>query len=375
MTTNPHIVRLRLGFVSLILSGLMAGCGNAETLDSGKVVAPAAKQSRSVESLADTLFTEAMSSGVVVYYDGAKITGIADALPSPGAERVADIDQPMQLGSITKYLASIIAFRLDERGTVALDEPIGRWIGNDAAGEAANVTLAQLLSHRSGIPNRVIEAYQADPSIVNASISMDEAIERFVQGDLDFAPGEAYDYSHSNWIAVKAILERATGQSFADLLEQEITFPLGLTNTETFTGQPKRGLQGLEPGDDGLVIGTPPLPDFLLLAGGIQSSAGDLANIQHALMTGDLLSDAALDRFLTITTEEEDYAYGGRVLIGGTATDPVRIGWHSGSNGPAKTRLISRDDTNEVVAVLCNLNCDIELMEETVWSFLELGDL
>ncbi len=239
---------------------------------------------------------------------------------------------------------------LVDEGTLSLTEPIATYLPGVRADVGRRVTLHHLLSNRSGIPNDVVAAYQEDPSVFDAPLSMTEAVRRYASGDLLFEPGSAFDYSLSNWIVVQAIVERVTGATLAENVRQRIARPLGLRHTGAFW-EGSRGAD-LAPGYEDL--GPPPVrvdlpaPEYLVAAGGMYSSAPDLLALLDALYSGRLLSAASRSALDTVVTEDDDlgtddrpggYAYGGRVRTMALGGEPRRVLWHTGSNGPSKTRI------------------------------------
>ena len=98
------------------------------------------------------------------------------------------------------------------------------------------MTLHHLLTHTSGIPNEVVAALRRDSTVARQSLPADEAIRRYAGGALLFEPGARFDYSHSNWIVVAAVIERVTGRSVSANVRALLTEPLGLHDTGTFTG-------------------------------------------------------------------------------------------------------------------------------------------
>ncbi|HEX8297819.1 MAG TPA: serine hydrolase domain-containing protein, partial [Rubricoccaceae bacterium] len=181
-----------------------------------------------------------------------------------------------QLGSISKWVSSVVVLALVDRGVLALDAPVVTYLPEYAGEAGQRVTLHHLLSHTSGIPNDVIQAFRADPAMASEDLTTDAALVRYASSALAFAPGTRFDYSHSNWIVVKAVVERATGQPFAEVVADVLTRPLGLGDTGTFSGD----FAAVPGAAVGYTAVTPepavwhqPQPAFLMCAGGIYSTA------------------------------------------------------------------------------------------------------
>jgi len=247
-----------------------------------------------------------------------------------------------QLGSISKWITTLLVLRLVDEGQLSLEAPIGRYLPGITIPAGDRVTLHHLLSHTSGVPNDIIAAYQADPSVLERPLSTPDAIRAYAGGVLAFEPGSRFDYSHSNWILVKGILESVTGHPFAEDVRRLLTGPLHLEDTGVFSGDGSTVphlARAYDCGEGEPRPVTAAFPDYLACAGGIYSTATDLFALLEALYGGELLSADSLRRLDTVWVEDEGYAYGGRVRSLELAGRPERVLWHSGSNGPSKSRV------------------------------------
>lgn len=275
-----------------------------------------------------------------------------------------------QLGSIAKWVTSIVVLGVADDGRLDLDTPIGKYLDGLPPETASKVTLRHLLSHRSGVPNGLIAAYQADPTALDEPLPLGEAVRRFASDPLAFEPGGDFDYSHSNWILVQAVVESVEGKPFHEVIDDRLVRPLKLENTGVFSDDRPEptisvGYESLDPPEP--VTG--PAPAYLAAAGGIYSTALDLLDIAAALDNGILLPPARVRDLNTVLTPDPDlsnggltggYALGGRVCAMTLAGDdtPRLALWHSGSNGPWKTRLTRLPATGETVITMTNADTD-----------------
>ena len=128
------------------------------------------------------------------------------------------------IGSITKSMTAVVVLQLVREGVLSLDEPIGRWLPEYPAWR--EVTLRRLLTMTSGIPS-----YDRTTAFLNSFAKWGigrhfskEQLVSFVDPELPDAPPptKGFDYSNTNYIIAEMIIERATGQSFADHLTRRI---------------------------------------------------------------------------------------------------------------------------------------------------------
>jgi len=165
-------------------------------------------------------------------------------------------DTIYRIYSMTKPLTSIALMQLFERGMFQLDEPVARFYpewrnhrvyvsgeGDDMVTEPARrpVSFRDLLSHTSGLtygsllagmPEHPIDAVYRYHRIrsVGVTASMDEFMGKLAQVPLRFHPGTAYQYSLAT-DACGALVERISGQPFAEYLQEHILDPLGMVDT------------------------------------------------------------------------------------------------------------------------------------------------
>jgi len=174
---------------------------------------------------------------VLVMVDGAVTTHAAvgyalryGAGPVDLAERLRVPMRPdsvFDVASITKVFTTLVAMRLADRGKLDLAAPVVSYLpAFDGPGKAA-VTVSMLLAHSSGLP--------VGPDIAATTAQPDVAARwaRIVATPLaaGVTPGGLFRYSSTNLLILQKILEKVTGQPLDDLVQAEVTGPLGLHDT------------------------------------------------------------------------------------------------------------------------------------------------
>ena len=139
-------------------------------------------------------------------------------------------DTRFLVGSMTKWITAVTVLRLADMGTLDLDAPIARHLPELPAANGA-VTLRQLMSNRSGIPNGLSEALKKDRATEKLEIGPVEAALRFGAGTPVSTPGERWDYSYTNWVLVAAVVERARKEPFTETVEELVLAPSGVKDT------------------------------------------------------------------------------------------------------------------------------------------------
>lgn len=314
-------------------------------------------------------------NGVVLVGHGAQVDyvenfGVADA----STQRPLTADTPFETGSISKWIAAIVVMRLVQQGELALDEPIARYLPDYRHDNGARLTLRHLLSHSSGVPNQIDEAIKRDPATRNLSLGNAEAVRRYASGDLRFAPGTDWDYSHANWLLVKAIVEKVTRQHYASLVNGYLLQPLGLRHSGIYSGSSSAvrdmalGYQQLAPA---LVPLDKPVPDFMVLAGGFYASANDMFALMDGLFGGKLLSPESTRTLMSVERPAQDYALGGRTKTLSFAGTDHPVAWEYGSNGAFRVLAWRTLDDGHSVIVMNNTSFDHLKLGELATALME----
>jgi CubicO group peptidase (beta-lactamase class C family) len=186
------------------------------------------------------------------------------------------------IASVSKLLTAIVTLRLAEDGVLDLDDPMSDYIADFPRGD--EITVDQLLRHRSGIPHRVL-----DDDDLGVPRSAADMVELARHRELLFAPGTQRSYSSAGYSVLARVLEKASGCPYAELLEREVLEPAGAVHTTVDDGWnpvPERSRDYL--------LGAGPVPaprvnlSFLVGAGSTFSTARDLYLVLRALDEGRL---------------------------------------------------------------------------------------
>jgi CubicO group peptidase (beta-lactamase class C family) len=205
-----------------------------------------------------------------------------------------------EIGSITKQFTGAAIMMLVQEGKVGLDEKIGKYLAG--VPEAwSGVTIRHLLTHSSGIQN-----YLLVPGLFEATArpgqSHDDIARLFFARlqQLEFQPGETWAYSNTAYILLGNIIEKASGKSYWEFLDERIFRPLGMQASRS--GEPATIIQGRAAGYEwtgNSLKNRPALTENAYGAGSIVSTTGDLAKWDAALYGEKLLKRSSLDQMWT----------------------------------------------------------------------------
>ncbi len=179
-----------------------------------------------------------------------------------------------------------------------LDAPLKTYLP-DAPASWDQVTVFELLNHSSGIPDYLSAPDYAATQALPATPQ--QLLARFRDRPLDFPPGQGWTYSNSGYVLLGLLIEKISGQSYADFLQQNIFDPLGMRDTGYDSGAtvvPRRA-SGYRLDNGALVPAQYRHQSTLYAAGGLYSTSGDLLRWEQALYGGRLLPPAWLSKMLT----------------------------------------------------------------------------
>jgi D-alanyl-D-alanine carboxypeptidase len=233
---------------------------------------------------------------------------------------LADLDtgRPMKArlrfraGSLTKSLVATVVLQLVAEGWLSLADTLERWLpGILPYGD--QVTIRQLLSHTSGVPQdwaTIAQALYGSPEGRLHHWTPQALIALVADRPPDFPPGTAWSYSNTGYILLGLVLETAGGATLAQELQRRIVEPLGLRHTylpgnaRELPAPMSRGYS-LRVGPGGEVLDGPLLdftiqnPSWAWAAGGLVSNLEDLTRFFRALLGGRLLPPRLLAEMRT----------------------------------------------------------------------------
>jgi len=132
-----------------------------------------------------------------------------------------------RLASLTKQFTSMLIMQQVAKGTIKLDGHLSDYLPYYRQDTGSKVTISQLLSHTSGIPDYT-DAPKPDLRI---HYSVDDLVKKFCSGDLQFEPGTKYRYDNNGYFLLGAILEHVTGKTYEVLVKENIFVPLGMEDS------------------------------------------------------------------------------------------------------------------------------------------------
>lgn len=254
-----------------------------------------------------------------------------------------------RIGSLSKSFTSMLVRQLEEEGKLSLQDSIGKFFPGHVHG---SVTIEQLLTHTSGIPNFTTkDEYLVE--LMSKPLNTEYLVRNFCSDPLEFASGKGFRYSNSGYVILAGMVEKASGQSYAARLQQKILSPLQM-QASGFSGRPLNSkgywLNDIEP--------VYPVEN-LVGAGGIWSTTGDLLKWDEALYSNKILSQEKIQGNFqprsAYTDWDADYGYGwmiDRLLF--NQSKKHTIIYHPGTDFGYYSMFVRQPDQQNLVIMLSN---------------------
>lgn len=289
------------------------------------------------------------SGAVLIAKDGQPVFREAFGYANRELNVAATPETVFRLASITKQFTAAAILKLAEQGKLSIDDPANKYYTNAPAAWAP-ITIRHLLSHRSGIGD-----YTSLPNFFEKLAATDrtpaEILDMTRDQPLSSKPGERFAYNNSGYVLLGYIIEKVSGQSYADYMEANFFQPLGMTHTGYDVSTeilPNRasgyGYSGDQWTNAAYLSMTMPYA-----AGSLYSTVDDLLIWEEALFSGRVIS---ADSFKQMTTSQGDkYAFG---LLIDSLEGHANI-WHNGGINGFSTHMSRFPDDGLTVIVLSNL--------------------
>lgn len=219
------------------------------------------------------------------------------------------------IASVSKPFTAAAILQLQEQGRLQVSDPISRYLPDFPQGD--RITLDNLLTHTSGIPD--INGLEDYDTFARSPHTLDQLIAKFAGLPLEFQPGSQARYSNSNYNLLAMVIEKVSGQSYADYLATHIFAPSGLRDTG-HDGNATRIIPFSASGYEPFELTGYKKAQYVDWSnktgnGSLYSTVGDLLRFDRALNSGKVLSDSTRKKYY-VAGEENRYGWYFRDLAG-----------------------------------------------------------
>jgi len=284
-------------------------------------------------------------------------------------KRLLNDSTVFELASVSKQFTAMGIIICKEKGLLSYEDKVKKYLPNFPY---ENITIRQLLTHSSGIPDyeQQFKKNWDHKKIAGNKDVLDVLIN--VNDTLAFKPGSKWEYSNTGYAMLALIIEKVTEKSYNDFLAANIFKPLGMRHTFVYN---TRRTTGKIPDNYALGFGwsdslkkyilpdEDPKADFVYYLDGIagdgcvNSTTTDLLKWENALQASTLVSKASTNEMLSplvqMNAGDTTNYYGFGVMVQ-PHTSNGKIVSHTGGWPGYNTYLLNRDKKKETLIVLSN---------------------
>lgn len=234
---------------------------------------------------------------------------------------VNKVNTRFAIASNTKQFTAVAIMQLMEDGKINLDDTIDKYFPKFKY--ANQITVRELLQMRSGLVDylnaaelyfkdeeslKILNDYREkayfDEYVSDSRWTADIILNNLYLSELQFEPGQAYDYCNTNYYLLGLIIEQASGVSYEDYIKENIFKPCGMKiSSMSAEDTDAKGHGSVESGE--IVVN----PKFTFAAGNIYTNVYDLLRWERMLHTGKLLSQESYNEMIT-PSEDSGYGFG-----------------------------------------------------------------
>ncbi|XMA23870.1 beta-lactamase family protein (plasmid) [Bacillus bombysepticus] len=229
--------------------------------------------------------------------EGGKTWSYAAGVADLSNKKPMKTDFRFRIGSVTKTFTATVVLQLAGENRLNLDDSIEKWLPGVIQGNGYDdkqITIRQLLNHTSGIANYT-RSKDFNMMDTKKSYTAEGLVKMGISMPPDFAPGKSWSYSNTGYVLLGILIEKITGNSYAEEIENRIIEPLELSNT-------------FLPGNSSVIPGTKHARGYIQLDGASEPKDVTYYNPSMGSSAGDMISTADdLNKFFS-------YLLGGKLL-------------------------------------------------------------
>ncbi|WP_328775649.1 beta-lactamase family protein [Streptomyces goshikiensis] len=276
-------------------------------------------------------------------------------------------DGQVRIGSTTKAFTAVVVLQLVGEGKVDLDATVDTYLPGLVRGEGIDgrrIKVRQLLQHTSGLPD--YEARVDDDTLRRRYFEPRDLLDLAFEHKADFAPGEKWAYSNTNYIVAGLIVQKITGRPLAEEMGERVIKRAGLRHTY-FPAAGDRTIREPHPKSYSRESAAAPLRDFTEVdpsaawaAGQLISTNSDVNRFFTALLGGRLLPAAQLAQMrATVPIGDTGAGYGLGIMSRPLSCGGVYWG-HGGDLAGYETRGGVTDDGRAANMAVTSIPADVE---------------
>ena len=207
---------------------------------------------------------------------------------------------PFKIASLTKPITAIAVLQLEEEGKISLDSTLSHYLSG-LPSQWSTVTIRQLLSHTSGIPDYFQSPDWSWRNSWRLDLTHEEFISIVAKTPMAFKPGTHIQYSNSGFYLLGMLIEKISGHSYREYVDLNIFRPLQMNFSRRDDAEEiiSNRVSGYTFAHDSLKNAEYNSDTWAYSEGGIITTASDLAKLDSALYTDKLLKPSTIEKMWT----------------------------------------------------------------------------
>ncbi len=331
-------------------------------------------QKEMIDNLVQTYTNLNKFSGNVLIAEKGKIIfeksyGFADRefdIPNSGTTK-------FRIASLTKQFTAVLIMQLVESGKINLDAAITQYLPYYKKETGDQVTIHQLLTHTSGLPEYT-ERDDFFSDISKHAYTHKAFIQKFCSDSLLAKPGTGYKYSNTGYYILGAIIEEVTKKNYAEVLQKKILDVAemkntGVENDSTIIKQMAKGYNfnsGKYLNADYIDISS-----TIFSAGAVYSTTADLLLWDKALYADKLLTPKSRELMFTPVLSNYGYGVGVTKFIVPGLNKEMHFIFHQGAINGFRSIMTHIVNENMLITILCNnFDTDLNPISNGIFSIL-----
>ncbi len=264
---------MKKSFIALCCAAVCTACSQ-QTLD------------QKLDAYFDTLDGHFMGS-VVVQRDGQTIYQKSLGFADVENQIPCTTETEFRIGSISKPFTAVMVLKAANEGRLSLNDPLTKYFSDAQIANAEQITIDQLLYHRSGLRDIVNDMPADYLTYYTTPQTRQQILERVAAAGTNFAPDSTYRYCNTGYNLLGFILEDVYGKPYAEVVDELIVKPLDLRHTRFSEAvNPQRGDARSYALLDHWQVQPETDASVALGAGAMASTPADLAKFGRALFDG-----------------------------------------------------------------------------------------
>jgi len=220
-------------------------------------------------------------------------------------------DTKFMIGSVSKPITALLMLIQVQKGLIGLDKTISDYIPEFSKKNGSRITVRQLLSHTSGIPNYDI-VKDFFPKVSRQHFTREEYIKLYMDSALLFEPGSSFFYSSWGYFTLGYIMEKVTGKTYSQLMKEDIFDKLGMNSSGSYfhTQIVNKRATGYDYDFDGYTSSDFRDQSNTMGTGDLYSTVEDLFKLNTALTNNTLLNNKLTEEMFAPGMAPAHYGYG-----------------------------------------------------------------